>query len=89
MTKKEILETTANGIMIGVQGNKYHTNVYDTKSNDFNYSHLMSSAHLAYDKCVKRVKEWLEENSHKYRDEVTDSFRDMDMINDLVKVLNE
>ena len=34
---------------------------------------------------VDHAKDWLEKNSYKYRDEVTDSFRDRDMINDFVK----
>lgn len=62
MKKKEIIETTANSIMIGVQANKYHTNVYDTKSNDFNHSHLVQSAHIAYNKCVKKAMEFLLEH---------------------------
>lgn len=37
-------ELIANGIMIGVQANKYHTNVYNTKRNDFNHSHLCLAA---------------------------------------------
>ncbi len=37
-------ELIANGIMIGVQANKYHTNVYNTKRNDFNHSHLCFAA---------------------------------------------
>ena len=41
--KKEA-ELIANGIMIGVQANKYNTVVYNTKRNDFNHSHLMLAA---------------------------------------------
>ena len=37
-------ELIANGIMIGVQANKYHTNIYNTKRNDFNHSHLCFAA---------------------------------------------
>ena len=37
-------ELIANGIMIGVQANRYHTVVYNTKRNDFNHSHLMLAA---------------------------------------------
>ena len=37
-------ELIANGIMIGVQANKYNTVVYNTKRNDFNHSHLMLAA---------------------------------------------
>ena len=41
--KKES-ELIANGIMIGVQANKYHTCVYNTARCDFNHSHLMLAA---------------------------------------------
>lgn len=41
--KKEA-ELIANGIMIGVQANKYNTVVYNTQRNDFNHSHLMLAA---------------------------------------------
>lgn len=34
----------ANGIMIGVQANKYNTVVYNPQRNDFNHSHLMLAA---------------------------------------------
>ena len=37
-------ELIANGIMIGVQSNKYHTCVYNTARCDFNHSHLMLAA---------------------------------------------
>ena len=37
-------ELIANGIMIGVQANRYHTVVYNTKRNNFNHSHLMLAA---------------------------------------------
>ncbi len=37
-------ELIANGIMIGVQANKYKTAVYNTKRNDFNHSHLILAA---------------------------------------------
>lgn len=37
-------EYIANGIMIAVQANKYHTNVYDYKKECFNHSHLMDAA---------------------------------------------
>ena len=37
-------ELIANGIMIGVQANKYHTCIYNTKRCDFNHSHLMIAA---------------------------------------------
>lgn len=37
-------ELIANGIMIGVHANRYHTVVYNTKRNDFSHSHLMLAA---------------------------------------------
>lgn len=37
-------ELIANEIMIGVQANKYHTNIYNTERNDFNHSHLWLAA---------------------------------------------
>ena len=37
-------ELIANGIMIGVQSNRYHTCVYNTERNDFNHSHLVQAA---------------------------------------------
>jgi hypothetical protein len=46
-------EIIANGIMIGVQANKYHTNVYDTSSNDFNHSHLKRAAKEGYEQAEK------------------------------------
>lgn len=56
-------EIIANGIMIGVQANKYHTNVYDTNSNDFNHSHLKRAAKEGYEQAQKdvmqKVVEWL------------------------------
>ena len=41
---EEESELIANGIMIGVQANKYHTCVYNTTRCDFNHSHLMLAA---------------------------------------------
>lgn len=41
---KNKAELIANGIMIGVQANKYHTCIYDKASNDFNHSHLVRAA---------------------------------------------
>ena len=41
--KKES-ELIANGIMIGVQGNKYHTCMYNPERCDFNHSHLWLAA---------------------------------------------
>ena len=38
---------------------------------------------------VERALDWLNKNSYKYRDEVTDSFRDRDMINDFKKAMEE
>lgn len=37
-------ELIANKIMIEVQANKYHTNIYNTERNDFNHSHLWLAA---------------------------------------------
>jgi hypothetical protein len=37
-------ELIADGIMIGVQANKYHRCVYNTTKCDFNHSHLMLAA---------------------------------------------
>lgn len=37
-------ELIANGIMISVQANKYGTNIYNTKKNDFNHYHLQMAA---------------------------------------------
>ncbi len=56
-------EIIANGIMIGVQANKYHTNVYDTASNDFSHSHLKRAAKEGYERAkkdmIQKVVEWL------------------------------
>lgn len=41
---KNKAELIANGIMMGVQANKYHTCIYDKASNDFNHSHLLRAA---------------------------------------------
>lgn len=41
---KNKAELIANGIMMGVQANKYHTCIYDKTSNDFNHSHLLRAA---------------------------------------------
>ena len=41
---KNKAELIANEIMMGVQGNKYHTCIYDKASNDFNHSHLFRAA---------------------------------------------
>ena len=41
---KNKAELIANEIMMGVQGNKYHTCIYDTASNDFNHAHLFRAA---------------------------------------------
>ena len=41
---KNKAELIANEIMMGVQGNKYHTCIYDKASNDFNRSHLFRAA---------------------------------------------
>ena len=49
-------ELIANGIMIGVQANKYHTNVYNTKRNDFNHSHLMLAARKGIELGLKAQK---------------------------------
>ena len=49
-------ELIANGIMIGVQANKYHTNIYNTKRNDFNHSHLMLAARKGIELGLKAQK---------------------------------
>ena len=49
-------ELIANGIMISVQANKYHTNVYNTKRNDFNHSHLMLAARKGIELVLKAQK---------------------------------
>ena len=41
---KNKAELIANEIMMGVQGNKYHTCIYDKARNDFNHSHLFRAA---------------------------------------------
>ena len=50
-------EYIANGIMIDVQSNKYHTNVYDYKKECFNHSHLMDA--------VIEGAEWADKNPRK------------------------
>ena len=49
-------ELIANGIMISVQANKYHTNVYNTKRNDFNHLHLMLAARKGIELGLKTQK---------------------------------
>ena len=49
-------ELIANGIMIGVQANKYNTVVYNTKRNDFNHSHLMLAARRGIELGLKAQK---------------------------------
>ena len=49
-------ELIANGIMIGVQANKYNTVVYNTKRNDFNHSHLMLAARKGIELGLKAQK---------------------------------
>lgn len=49
-------ELIANKIMIGVQANKYHTNVYNTKRNDFNHSHLCFAARKGIELGLKAQK---------------------------------
>ena len=50
-------ELIANGIMIGVQSNRYHTVVYNTKRNDFNHSHLMLAARKGIELGLKAQNE--------------------------------
>ena len=49
-------ELIANGIMIGVQTNKYHTCVYNTTRCDFNHSHLMLAARKGIELGLKARK---------------------------------
>jgi len=49
-------ELIANGIMIGVQANKYHTCVYNTTRCDFNHSHLMLAARKGIELGLKTQK---------------------------------
>ena len=49
-------ELIANGIMIGVQANKYHTCVYNTNRCDFNHSHLMLAARKGIEFGLKAQK---------------------------------
>ena len=49
-------ELIANGIMIGVQANKYHTCVYNTARCDFNHSHLMFAARKGIELGLKAKK---------------------------------
>ena len=49
-------ELIANGIMIGVQANKYHTCVYNTARCDFNHSHLMLAARKGIELGLKAQK---------------------------------
>ena len=50
-------ELIANEIMIGVQANKYHTNIYNTERNDFNHSHLWLAARKGIELGLKTKKE--------------------------------
>ena len=50
-------ELIANEIMIGVQANKYHTNIYNTERNDFNHSHLWLAARKGIELGIKARKE--------------------------------
>ena len=50
-------ELIANGIMISVQSNKYGTNIYNTKRNDFNHYHLQIAARKGIELGIKQRKE--------------------------------
>jgi len=49
-------ELIANEIMIEVQANKYHTNIYNTERNDFNHSHLCLAARKGIELGLKAQK---------------------------------
>ena len=49
-------ELIANGIMIDVQANKYHTCMYNTARCDFNHSHLMFAARKGIELGLKAQK---------------------------------
>lgn len=49
-------ELIANGIMISVQSNKYGTNIYNTKRNDFNHYHLQMAARKGIELGIKAQK---------------------------------
>lgn len=49
-------ELIANGIMISVQSNKYGTNIYNTKRNDFNHYHLQMAARKGIEFGIKAQK---------------------------------
>ena len=49
-------ELIANGIMISVQANKYGTNIYNTKRNDFNHYHLQMAAREGIELGLKAQK---------------------------------
>jgi hypothetical protein len=49
-------ELIANGIMISVQSNKYGTNIYNTKRNDFNHHHLQMAARKGIELGIKAVQ---------------------------------
>lgn len=53
--KKES-ELIANGIMIAVQGNKYHTCIYNPERCDFNHSHLWLAARKGIELGLKAQK---------------------------------
>ena len=53
---EEEAELIANDIMIGVQANRYNTVVYNTKSCDFNHSHLMLAARKGIELGLKAYK---------------------------------
>ena len=53
-------ELIADGIMIGVQANKYHRCVYNTTRCDFNHSHLMLAARKGIELGLK-----VAQNEHK------------------------
>ena len=53
---EERAEYIANGIMMGVQANRYGTVVYNTGRNDFNHGHLKRSALEGYRAAEKDFK---------------------------------
>lgn len=52
----EQIELIANGIMISVQANLYHTNLYNTEKRCFNHSHLMLAARKGIELGLKLQK---------------------------------
>jgi hypothetical protein len=65
MKNKEKAELIANGIMIGVQSNIYHTNVYNTNVRCYNHSDLQRAA--------MEMAKWKDEELEKRKKKIHDN----------------